>query len=296
MSKMSVWDIFSRERLLPIRLILPVIIVLVIITVYPFVYNVWQSLHHYYLSSPNNIYWVGGMNYVNIFKNSVFWGSLGRTVYFVGGALLLEFVCSLGLALLLNREFRGKNILRAFLMLPLVSTPIAAAYMWRIMYNPSLGIINYVLKTVGLPTLEWISGPKTAMLSLILVDMWQWTPFMVLILLAGFVSLPQEPFEAAKVDGSSSWQTFRYLTLPLVKPVIVIALLLRGIDLFKTFDTIFILTGGGPIRVTETMNIYTYLTTFRLLNIGYGCSLSMIMLCIIIFVCTLFIRKMRIMT
>ena len=284
--------IFDREKTFPFLLVIPAVVLLTVITVYPFVYNVWMSLHSYYLTSPQNSVWVGGRNYGTLlFQDTNFWGSLLRSAYFSGAAVATEFVFGFVIALLLNREFTGRNVLRVFLMLPLVATPIASVYVWRIMLNPSMGIINYFLRIVGLPTPKWIAGINSAMPSVILVDVWQWTPFVALILLAGLLSMPKAPFEAAKVDGCSTVQTFWYITMPLLKPIIGIVLVLRLMDSFKTFDIIYGLTGGGPIRVTETVNIYTYLTAFNNLDIGYACTLSIVMLILIILISLNLIKK-----
>lgn len=176
------------------------------------------------------------------------------------------------------------------MMLPIITTPIAVAYMWRIMYAPSTGLVNYLLSLVSIKGPDWIADIHWAMPSIIIVDVWQWTPFIAFILLSGLMSLPQEPFEAARVEGATAWQSFWLITLPLLKPVFLVALLIRMIDSFKLFDIVYAMTGGGPLRVTETFNFYIYLTAFRYLDIGYASALSLTLLIMIIVLSSIFIK------
>ncbi len=295
--KKSLSDIIQSRQFFPYFLLTPALFVLVVVIMFPFGYNVWQSLYKYNLVYPMDLSFQGAGNYLKILlKDDIFWHSLKMSGYFTGGSLLLELLLGLGVALLLNEEFRGRNPARVLLMLPMAATPVAVSYMWRIMYNPTLGLINHFLRIVHLPQWAGIFDMSTAMPSVIIVDVWQWTPFMALIILAGLMSLPREPLEAAEVDGASFLQSFWYITLPLLKPVVVIAVLLRVIDLFKTFDIIYALTGGGPGRSTETLNIYTYLTAFRTLEMGYASALTLIALGVIIGLCTVLIRVARIET
>jgi multiple sugar transport system permease protein len=295
--KKSLSDIIQSRQFFPYVLLIPALFVLVSLIMFPFGYNLWQSLYEYNLVYPKDLSFQGAGNYLKILlKDDIFWHSLKVTGYFTGGSLLLELLLGLGVALLLNEEFRGRNLIRVLLMLPMVATPVAVSYMWRIMYNPILGIINYFLRVFHLPQWAGIFDASTTMPSLIIVDVWQWTPFMALIILAGLMSLPREPLEAAEVDGASFLQSFWYVTLPVLKPVIFIAVLLRAIDLFKTFDIIYALTGGGPGRISETLNIYIYLTAFRTLEMGYASALTLIALAVIIGLCTVLIRVARIET
>jgi len=176
----------------------------------------------------------------------------------------------------------------------MIMTPIAVGNMWKLMYSPTLGIINYFLSFLGIRGLEWVADPKWALFSLIIVDAWQWTPFLSLVFLAGLISLPREPFEAALVDGASSLKTLRFIIIPLLKPIFIVGLLFRLIDSLRTFDIIYSLTGGGPVRSTETFNIFIYLRAFRDLQIGYSSALTLILLFLIITVCTLIVRWSRI--
>ena len=176
-------------------------------------------------------------------------------------------------------------------LLPLAITPIAATFTFRLMFNPSLGVLNYFLKVLGLPPQAWLASPSTALISLIVVDTWQWTPFILLICLGGLASLPNEPFEAAKVDGANSWQVFSKITVPMLYPFISLALLFRSIDAFKTFDIIYVLTSGGPGVLTRTLNLYAFKHGIEFLSMGYAGSIAIVMLIITIVVAQIFLRK-----
>ncbi|MGI6776802.1 MAG: carbohydrate ABC transporter permease [Acetivibrionales bacterium] len=262
-----------------------------IITLGPFIYDVYLSLTDRYLASSDPVQFVGLMNYVNILKDKGFWNAVLVTAIYIFLAVSIELVLGFIMALLFQIEFRGKKIVRSAILLPMVATPIAIAFMWRIMYNPNIGIINYLLSLVNITGIEWVSSQNTALISVILVDIWQWTPFMFLILSSGISALPKDPFEAAIVDGASSIQILKHVMLPLLKPIITIGLVFRLVDSFKSFDTIYVLTGGGPGTATETLNIQVYLNAFKYLKMGHACALSIIMIIIIIFVCNFVVKR-----
>ena len=269
----------------------PALISLILITVVPFIINIINSFRDYYLVNPKGPTFIGLENFKQIlFNDASFWHSLWVTLLFTAGCILIEFWLGLGIASLLSSGGPFRNVVRSILILPMAATPVAVSFTWKIMYSPSLGIINYFLELLHIPGSSWVGDPKTALLSVILVDAWQWTPFMMLIMLAGFMSLPSEPFEAATVDGAKDWQIFRYITLPLLKPVAFTALLFRIIDALKTFDIIFVLTRGGPGNATETLNLYTYLKGFSYLRIGEASALAIIFLIIIIVISQLFLK------
>jgi len=269
----------------------PALFVLALITIFPFVINIINSLRRYYLIDPRGPTYIGIENFWRIFfTDSEFWHSLFITLCYTGGAVTFEFWLGLGIALLLNSDSKFRKRMRTVLLLPMAATPVAVAFIWRIMYSPSLGIINFFLRTLNLPESTWIGDPNTALLSLVIVDVWQWTPFMMLIFLAGLAALPPEPFEAARVDGAGDWQIFAHVTLPLLKPIAFIALLFRSIDAFKTFDIIFVLTRGGPGNSTQTLNLYTYLKGFSYLRMGYASALAIIMLIIVIIMSQLIVK------
>jgi multiple sugar transport system permease protein len=233
---------------------------------------------------------VGLDNFRYLMRNDrEFWNSLMITILFVIVVVTVEFILGFILALLLNRDFKGKRILVSLAVIPMTMAPIAVGLIWSSALNYELGIITYLVKSIGIPLKDALLGTTaTALPTLMFIDIWQWTPFMFLIMLAGLHGLPKEPYEAAAVDGASRWQTFRMLTLPLLKPLIIIALLLRFIDAFKTMDQVYILTGGGPGNATDFVSIYAYRTNFKIWNLGYGASGVLVIFIIILIATALF--------
>jgi multiple sugar transport system permease protein len=197
-------------------------------------------------------------------------------------AISIEFILGMLAALLLNHEIKGKGLFRSFILLPMMCTNVVIGLTWRLLLNYQYGLVNYYLGQLGILPIEWLSSPKVAMTSVVIVDVWNTTSFVALMLLAGLQSLPEEPFEAARMDGASSLQTFYYLTLPLLRPIILVVLLWRFIDTFRIFDVIYLLTAGGPARVTETVSIYVYRYGFQSFNLGIAAAAAFIMLLIML--------------
>lgn len=275
----------------PALYISPAFIVLGIILVYPLGYSFWLSFHKWTLRTfKTGIPFVGFENYQDLFSNAEFLNSLRITFTFVALALTIEFVVGMALALLLNHDLKGKGIIRSLILLPMMCTNVVIGLTWRLLFNYEFGIINYYLTTLGLNKIEWLSSPQVAMYSVVAVDVWNTTSFVVLMLLAGLQSLPEEPFEAAKIDGANSVQTFLYLTLPLLRQTILVALLWRLIDTFRIFDVVYLLTAGGPARATETVSIYIYRYGFQSFNLGYASAASYVMILIILIVAGLLAR------
>ena len=244
---------------------------------FPVAYTLYLSLHQWFgsLSSPPQF--IGMGNFVRIFtEDPRFWGALGRTVLFTGLAVALQTVLGVALAMLLHREIRARGLLRSLMLMPMIATPVAVAMVWRLMFQPELGIFNDILTSVGLPASDWVADPSLALYALVLVDTWEWTPLIALITLAGLSALPEEPLEAASVDGASAWQRFWHVTLPMVRPVIVVAVVFRLIEALKTFDIILVMTGGGPGFATETLNIYIYNVAFQYQQLGYAAALLIV--------------------
>ncbi len=274
-------------RLLP----MPAALSIAALIIFPLAFNVYMSLQAWFVSSTTPPAFVGLRNYVEIFgKDARFWNSLWITIQFTTVSVAFQLVLGLAIALYLHRNFRGRGLVRTVMLLPMVSTPVAVALIWVIMFNPSLGILNYFLTSLGLKPLLWLGHPRTALPSLILMDTWKWTPFMVLILHAGLQSLPLTPFEAARIDGASHWQVFHYITLPLLRPSIAVSLIFRTMDSLKTFDTIYVMTEGGPKNASEILNIYTFQTGFKYFHIGYASALAVILILFVLAVNLLLIK------
>ena len=277
------------ERALPYLLIAPTVAVLLALSVYPLVYAVKVSLQ-----ADAGGGWTA-RHFARLLSDDFFLSALKHTLVYAVIALSVEFLLGLGLAVLLNRQMRGRSFFRAALLVPMMLPPVVAGVVWRLMLNSDFGAINGTLRGVGINTeqLTWTASPTLAFASVIMVDVWQWTPFMFLILLAGLQAIPEEPYEAALIDGSSPWQTFRHVTLPLLKPAILIALLLRTMDLLRVFDQIWILTEGGPGGATETISLHIYLTAFRFGDFGYAAAMSFVLLLLTNAVSVLYIRLLQ---
>ena len=283
---------FRKERnKFIILMLMPATILLVGLTLFPFIVSLILSFTDYSLLRPGQTKFIFLDNYIELMKTDEFWIALRVTVVFTVLAVLVQVVLGVVFATLLHNENTNVSLLRTLYLLPLAITPIAATFTFRLMFNPSLGVLNYFMKLLGLEPQAWLASPNTAMLSLIIVDTWQWTPFILLICLGGLASLPSEPFEAAKVDGASSWQIFIKITVPMLYPFIGLALLFRSIDAFKTFDIIYVLTSGGPGILTRTLNLYAFKHGIEYLSMGYAGSIAIVMLIITIVVAQIFLRK-----
>jgi multiple sugar transport system permease protein len=276
----------------PAFYIAPAFIVLGVILLYPLGYALWLSFHRWTLRTfRQGIPFVGLDNYAGLFSNPDFVNSIRITFTFVLLAISIEFVLGMGLALLLNHEVKGRSLFRSMILLPMMCTNVVIGLTWRLLLNYQYGLVNFYLGRLGFLPVEWLSSPKVAMASVVLVDVWNTTSFVALMLLAGLQSLPDEPYEAAKIDGASGVQTFFYLTLPLLRPIILVALLWRFIDTFRIFDVIYLLTAGGPARVTETVSIYVYRYGFQSFNLGVAAAASFIMLLIMLAIAGMLARS-----
>ncbi len=255
---------------------LPAVIAIVILIVGPVLANAYISVHDWFIGGTPK--YIGLGNFVRALNDYRFWSGLKNTFYFTLVAVPLELVLGLGIAVLFNRDFRGKGLVRTVILLPMVATPVAIALIWALMFNPSLGVLNYFLETLGLPRSLWVASAQLAIPSLTLVDIWEWTPMVALILLAALQGVPTELYEAAIIDGAGPVQAFRFITLPSIRSAAVIALILRSIDALKTFDIIYVITQGGPGTASETLNVFAFKTGFEFFRAGYAASLLIFLL------------------
>ncbi|HPT83640.1 MAG TPA: sugar ABC transporter permease [Limnochordia bacterium] len=257
--------------------VLPALIFVLVMMVFPILYTLRLSFSQWSMGSLTPPRWIGLRNFTSLLvQDRRFWPAVGRTFAFTIIAVVIETVLGVAIALILNRDMRGKNVIKTLFLLPMVATPVAVGMVWLLMYEPSIGVINYFLKLLGLPQGLWLASPAQALGSLILVDVWQWTPMITLIVLAGLAALPSEPYEAALVDGASTLQSIRLITLPLLQPTILAAMTLRAIDAFKTYDIIYTMTQGGPGYATETLNIYSFVLGFQYFQMGKASALLII--------------------
>src|SRR5438105_92953 len=242
-----------RGRLLPWALIAPTAVFVIAVAIVPLAYSVVTSLQEYRLGQPP--VFVGLRNYQHLLVDENFRGSLITTLVFTVAATGVEFVLGLALALLLKEEFSFQGLIRSSLIVPMVIAPVVVGIIWRLLYSTDVGLFSFAVNALTERTVSVLSNPRLALPALILVDVWEWTPFMFLLLLAGIQSLPQEPFEAARVDGAGHWDVFLHLTIPMLRPVIVVAILIRALDAFTVFDQVFVLTQGGPGTATEVATL-----------------------------------------
>lgn len=270
----------------------PTVITLLIIGIIPFIYCLYMSFFRWNLADVRGVSFVGLANYVSVVTSRVFLRSMKVTFYFAGGVLGGELGLGMVLAMLLAQEFPGRGVYRSLFLLPVVATPVVVGLCWVILYNADFGMINYFLSHLGLPQPAWLGDYKWALPSLIVTDWWEWTPFVALILLAGLQALPTEPFEAAKVDGASPYQIFIHVTLPLLRPAILVAVLFRMIDAFRWFDTIYVMTRGGPGEATLSLHLFAYLEGFRYLKFGHSSAIATILLLITLIPSFFLVKKL----
>ena len=281
------------ERHLRILMLAPAVLILLALTIFPSIYMFYAAVHKI---SPNpDIPWefVGAGNFLRLLWDQQFHIGLWNTAVFTIVAVTAEFLLGLGLALLLDKYLRRLTFLKTILMIPMMLPPIAVAITWKLIYEPQFGVLNEMMFQLGLPTQAWAGDVDLAMLSIIVADVWQWTPFMFLLMLAGLASLPIEPYEAAAIDGASAWRQFWDLTVPFLKPVIAIALLLRIMDAIRLFDLVFILTGGGPADRTKVLSLYIYQVAYRFVDPGFAAAISLFVLAVTVAFSTWFIKRMR---
>ncbi len=279
----------------PIPWLAPLVALLVVFTIYPLFYNIWLSFHEF-VPRRRALEFVGFDNWVQLWGDTRFWSSLGVTFVYFFVALFFQLTLGMGIALLLDAELPGFGMLRAVLSMTLVIPPAIAGMMFLLMQDPQFGVITYFLSQLGIldQTRPILSTSSTALAGVLLVEIWQWTPFMVLIFMAGLRSLPTEPYEAAMIDGASAVQVFRRLTLPMMSRVIAVAILLRGIDLFRVFDYVFVMTSGGPGTATYSLSYYAWQQTFSFTNWGYGATISLVSLVIVLVIANLFIAVFKV--
>ena len=260
--------------------VVPALIVVLGVIIFPWLFTIWMSFQEWKVGSPTAF--VGLANYLRLPADPRFVESVGHTLSYTALSVLLPLVLGTFAAVVFHAKFPGRGVLRALFIMPMMATPVAIALVWTMMFHPQLGVLNYLLSLVGLPPQLWVFHPGTVIPSLVLVETWQWTPLVMLIVLGGIAALPTEPYESAQIDGASTWQMFRYITLPLIMPFLFIAAMIRGIDALKSFDIIFAITQGGPGTASETINIYLYSVAFVYYDLGYASAIAIVFFALIV--------------
>lgn len=259
---------------------LPAVLIVAAVIVFPWLFTLYMSTQDWKIGGGPEF--VGLQNFAELFRDARFIESMGHTLYFTVLAVVLPIFFGTAAALVFHREFPFRGILRTVFVMPMMATPVAVSLVWTMMFHPQLGVLNYLLSTVGIGPQAWVYDPGTVIPTLILVEVWHWTPLVMLIVLGGLAGLPREPYESALIDGANNWHMFRHITLPLVWPFIMVAIVIRTIDALKAFDTIFVITQGGPGTASETLNIFLYLQAFQFYKIGYASAVVVIFFVIII--------------
>ena len=260
--------------------VIPALVVISAVIVFPWVFTLWMSAHRWTLGQEQSF--IGFENYVRLASDARFWESLWHTLFYTVLSVVAPLFLGTLAALVFDAQFPLRGFLRGVFVMPMMATPVAIALVWTMMFHPQLGVLNYLLSFIHIGPLEWIYNQSTVIPSLVLVETWQWTPLVMLIVLGGLAAVPREPYESAEIDGANAWQKFRYLTMPMIAPFLMIAVIIRSIDAVKSFDIIYAMTQGGPGTASETINIYLYNTAFAYYDIGYGSAMAVVFFIIIV--------------
>ena len=255
----------------------PVIAGLAIASLALTAYILWLSMRDLSLIRAGQDRFVGLENYIRFFDDPRAIAALRRTVVFVVAATVLEVAIGFGVVLLLDRDFLLKRLVRAILLVPIIMTPVVIGLTWRFIFNPGIGMINYVSDLLGVAPLDWLGNPKIALGAILIADVWQWTPFVILLMFAALDAIPQDPMDAARIDGAKEWQVTLHVVLPMLRRALLIVAIIRAIDAVKTFDLFFIITRGGPALSTETLNYYGYVSAFINFEISYSVTIAVIL-------------------
>lgn len=280
------WD---RDTKAAFRFLVGPVGFLVLITTYPLIFAIWTSLHRYSLFAPSRAAFIGLGNYATLLSGRQFLGSLGRTLIFAGGSLVLQIGFGFLLALLLRHDRPGFAVLRVLLVIPVLLTPVVVGLMWFYMYDPNIGVINYVASLVGLPGRPWLSDTRTAMIAVMAANVWEWAPFAFLVFVAAIKSIPGEILEAATLDGAGTIGMTRHVLVPLLRPTFIVVGLLLAIDDLKAFDLIFVMTNGGPGVSTFTLPIMIWNEGFASYQMGAACAIALFLVAVI----TLLVAALR---
>lgn len=261
---------------------LPAAIIVLAVIIFPWLFTIFISVNNW--DPSGGITWAGISNYTALVTDNRFLWALVRTLYFSVLAVAAPVILGVAAAVCFHKHFKLRGLARTIFILPMMATPVAIALVWSMMFHPQLGVLNYILTSIGLPPSTWTYSPTTVIPTLVLVETWQWTPLVMLIVLGGLASLPTDPYEAAVLDGASAWQSFRHITLPLVWPFIIVAAVIRTIDALKSFDVIYVITLGGPGTASETLNIYLYQSAFAYYKLGLAGAMTLVFFIIIVLI------------
>jgi multiple sugar transport system permease protein len=284
----------QKKRIVPWLFVAPCLVIITLITIFPTIYSLGLSFTKWELTLSKTPF-AGFNNYVQLFLDTRFLHSILITAIVLVIGVSIEMILGFGLAQILSEKMIGKRIIVSALLLPVMVMPVVVGYTWRLLWDTQYGPINQIISwIIGRPfQYTWLARPSTALLAILVTEIWEWTPFMFLVFLSGLASLNPETFEAADIDGASGWQKFWHLTIPLLRPIIIVALLIRGVDAFKFFDIIFTLTQGGPGYSTETVSYYIYKVGYQFFRLGYGAAASFVLLIALAIIITYLLKFLR---
>ncbi len=262
--------------------VVPAGLVVGAVILFPWIFTLFMSMHDWHIGGERTF--VGLANFARMLHDGRFGWAVLRTLYFTALSVFFPVVFGVAAAVCFHRSFPGRGIARTLFIMPMMATPVAIALVWTMMFHPQLGVLNYLLTSMGLPPAAWVYSSTTVIPALVMVETWQWTPLVMLIVLGGLASLPTDPYEAAVLDGARGWQILWHVTLPLVYPFILVAAVLRGVDALKAFDIIFVISNGGPGTSSETLNILLYLEAFSFYDIGYASAIVTVFFVLVLLV------------
>jgi multiple sugar transport system permease protein len=258
----------------------PAVLVVSAVIIFPWIFTVWMSFNEWTLGSAREFN--GIANFTKLATDTQFYWAVARTLYYTVLAVILPLVLGTLAALVFHEKFAFRGFLRGLFVMPMMATPVAIALVWRMMFHPQVGVLNYLLSLFGLGPSEWVFNRDIVIATLVMVETWQWMPLVMLVVLGGLAAVPTEPYESAQIDGATRWQMFRYITLPMVLPFVMVAVIIRTIDALKSFDIIFAITQGGPGDASETINIFLFNQAFSYNNIGYASAIVIVFFALIV--------------
>jgi ABC-type sugar transport system permease subunit len=285
----------SQDRRLGYLLVAPAVVVLLLVTGYPLIYNLWNSFHHVdYIEPPVGTF-AGLSNYSKLFTGNSFIPALEHTVGFTIVSVAVETSIGLALALALNKKFRGRSIVRAAIFIPWAVPTVVSAELFKEMFTPQSGFVNYILHALHLPLANttWLDEKWTAWTAILIADAWRNTPFIAIVLLAGLQIIPADVYEAARIDGASAWQTFRRITLPMLAPALMVALIFRTLSSFLIFDVVFIMTGGAPGTSTQVLSYIDYEAFLANYDFGLGGAIAVALMIMALIIAFVYVRAFR---
>lgn len=281
------------DRGLAAVFIAPALALLLLMSVFPLVWALYLSFTDYSATRDVGASWVGLSNYIDILTSSAVHERALTTLVYVLGAVSLQTLLGFSIAYLISRRVRGRGALTTLFLVPMMISPVVVGLFWRFMLDTQFGVVNSLLGSAGFGQVEWLTRQRTALLSVIVVDTWQWTPFIMLIALAGLTAVPRYLYEAAEIDRASEWFRFRHITLPLVWPLLLIAVLFRAIEAFRLFDLVYILTNGGPGVSTETLSFHVYKVAFLGFDTGLASAYGILMVVVVIILAQFYLRYLE---